>query len=124
MCNLSPGLQQDKTRWLPHVEPELLTLPEELSSPQFLVGFVLLDLFGFCVVFYRSLSTCLFSFGHCIVCPSTYGFWLPLWYLQSLLNTSVHGRMYIFFSNTYCRIKRIFSGLYLCITWTNSLTNK
>jgi hypothetical protein len=24
----------------------------------------------------------------------------------------------------YYRIKRIFSGVYLCITWTNSLTNK
>jgi hypothetical protein len=27
-----------------------------------------------------------FSFGHCIVCPSSiYGFWLPLWYLQTVL---------------------------------------
>ena len=24
----------------------------------------------------------------------------------------------------YYRIKRIFAGVYLCITWTNSLTNK
>ena len=24
----------------------------------------------------------------------------------------------------FYRIKRIFSGVYLCITWTNSLTNK
>ena len=24
-------------------------------------------------------------FGHCVVCPSSiYGFWLPLWYLQTL----------------------------------------
>ena len=23
--------------------------------------------------------------SHCIVCPSIYGFWLPLWYLQTLL---------------------------------------
>ena len=28
------------------------------------------------------------------------------------------------FSIFYYRIKRIFSGVYLCITWTNSLTNK
>jgi hypothetical protein len=29
-----------------------------------------------------------FSFGHCIVCPSSiYGFWLPLWYLQTILLT-------------------------------------
>jgi lipopolysaccharide export LptBFGC system permease protein LptF len=28
----------------------------------------------------------LLSFGHCIVCSSTiYGFWLPLWYLLTLL---------------------------------------
>jgi hypothetical protein len=28
-----------------------------------------------------------FSFGHCFVCSSSiYGFWLPLWYLQTLLN--------------------------------------
>ena len=23
----------------------------------------------------------LVSFGHCVICPSSYGFWLPLWYL-------------------------------------------
>ena len=27
-----------------------------------------------------------FSFSHCVVCPSINGFWLPLWYLQTLLN--------------------------------------
>jgi hypothetical protein len=32
------------------------------------------------------LSFCPFSFGHCVVCPSLiYGFWLPLWHLQTLL---------------------------------------
>ena len=31
---LSLGVQQEVTRWLPHVERELLTLPEDLSSPQ------------------------------------------------------------------------------------------
>ena len=31
------------------------------------------------------LSFCIFSFGHCVVCSfSIYGFWLPLWYLQTL----------------------------------------
>ena len=35
----------------------------------------------FCVVFGdHCLSFCPFSSGHCIVCPSIYGFWLPLWY--------------------------------------------
>jgi len=32
------------------------------------------------------LSFCTFSFCHCVVCPSSVcGFWLPLWYLQTLL---------------------------------------
>jgi hypothetical protein len=34
----------------------------------------------------RCLSFCTFSFGHCVACSSSiYGFWLPLWYLQTLL---------------------------------------
>jgi hypothetical protein len=32
------------------------------------------------------LSFCTFSFGHSVVCSSSiYGFWLPIWYLQTLL---------------------------------------
>ena len=27
----------------------------------------------------------LYSLGHCVVCSSIYRFWLPLWYLQTLL---------------------------------------
>ena len=39
-----------------------------------------------CVCFVdRSLSFCIFSFGHCVVCPSIFGFWLPRWYLHTLL---------------------------------------
>jgi hypothetical protein len=40
-----------------------------------------------CVCFVdRCLSFCFFTFVHCVVCPSSiYGFWLPLWYLQTLL---------------------------------------
>ena len=35
-------------------------------------------------------SFCTFSFGHCVVCSSLiYEFWLPLWYLQTLLLTIV-----------------------------------
>jgi hypothetical protein len=31
------------------------------------------------------IVVCPFSFGHCAVCQSSiYGFWLPLWYLQTL----------------------------------------
>jgi hypothetical protein len=33
----------------------------------------------------RCLSFCTFPFGHCVVCSSSIcGFWLPLWYLQTL----------------------------------------
>jgi hypothetical protein len=36
-------------------------------------------------------SFCTISFGHCAVCSSSiYGFWLPLWYLHTLL-TSLSG---------------------------------
>jgi hypothetical protein len=43
------------------------------------------------LVFCISLSFCPFSFRHFVcVCPSsTYWFWLPLWYLQTLLITSL-----------------------------------
>jgi hypothetical protein len=34
------------------------------------------------------LSFCNFSFGHCVVCSSIYGFWLPLWFVCSSL---IHG---------------------------------
>jgi hypothetical protein len=39
----------------------------------------------FCALLYRSLLVFI-CFGHCIICPSLiYGFWLPLWYLQTFL---------------------------------------
>ena len=38
----------------------------------------------------RCLSFCTFSFDHRVACSSSlYGFWLPLWYLQTLLVTSL-----------------------------------
>jgi hypothetical protein len=44
-----------------------------------------------CVYFVdRCLSFCTFSFGHCVVCSSSIcRFWLPLWYLRTLLRISV-----------------------------------
>jgi hypothetical protein len=43
-----------------------------------------------CVYFVdRCLAFCPFSFVHCVVCCSSiYGFWLPLWYLQTLPRTN------------------------------------
>ena len=39
-----------------------------------------------CKIVYACHMFCTFSFGHCVVCSSLiYGFWLPLWYLQTLL---------------------------------------
>ena len=50
---------------------------------------MLLELLVFSVVFSRSLFVlnCPFSFGHCVVCPLLYGYWLNLWYLQIFLVT-------------------------------------
>jgi hypothetical protein len=72
------------TRRVLLLDQELITLPEHLSSAPVYSGvrsFVLYVCFvDFC------LSFCIFSFGHCVVCPSSiYGFWLPLWYLQTLI---------------------------------------
>ena len=45
----------------------------------------------------RCLSFCTFSFGHCVDCSSSiYGFWLTLWYLQTLLTRfHIHGLLRI-----------------------------
>ena len=56
---LITGFVARLTRQEPLVEKELLTLPEHLRS-----------------------------FSHCVVCSSSiYRFWLPLWYLQTVLIT-------------------------------------
>jgi hypothetical protein len=72
---------------VPLVEQELLTLPEHMSSPSVFSGIHVTRSLVLCVCFVdRCLSFCTFSFGHCVVCSSSiYGFWLPLWYLQTLL---------------------------------------
>ena len=69
------------------VEQELLTLPEHMSSPRFLVGFVFPTFSFLCsVLFIVGCPFVLFSFGHCVVYPfSIDGFWLPLWHLQAFL---------------------------------------
>ena len=44
-------------------------------------------LWPLCCLFFglRLLITPLISCGHCVVCPSVYGFWLPLWYLVAIV---------------------------------------
>ena len=75
------------TRRVSLVEQELLTLPENLSSPPVFSGVHVTRSLVLCVCFVdRCLSFCTFSFGHYVVCPSSiYGFWLPHWYRQTLL---------------------------------------
>jgi hypothetical protein len=54
-------------------------------------GFSCYSIFSFMCMFCRSMFVLLyFLFGHCVVCSSSnYGFWLPLWYLQTLLPTVI-----------------------------------
>ena len=70
------------------VDQELLTLPENLSSPPFFTGVRVTRSLVLYVCFVdRCLCFCSFSFGHCVFCSSTiYGLWLLLWYLQTLPN--------------------------------------
>ena len=77
------------TRRVSLVEQELATLPEHTSSPPVFSGVRVTRSLVLYVCFVdRCLSFCTFSFGHCVVCSSSiYGFWLPLWYLQTLLKS-------------------------------------
>ena len=51
----------------------------------------------------RFLSFCPFSFDHCVVCSSIYGFWLHVWYLQTIL--------------CYCRMLCLYVGETTILTW-------
>jgi hypothetical protein len=60
--------------WVPLVEQELLTLPVHLSSLPIFSGVRNTRSLVLCVCFVdRCLSFCPFC-GHCVVCPSIYGF--------------------------------------------------
>jgi hypothetical protein len=84
---LITGFVTRLTRRVSLVEQELPTLPQHLSSPPVFSGVRVTRSLVLYVCFVdRCLSFCTFSFGHCVVCSSSiYGFWLPLWYLQTLL---------------------------------------
>jgi hypothetical protein len=75
------------TRRVPLVKQELLTLPEHLRSPPIFNGVrVTRYLASYVCCVDHCLSFCTFSFGHCVFCSSSiYWFWLPLWYLKTLL---------------------------------------
>ena len=84
---LITGFVSRVARRVPLVEQELPTLLEHLSSPPDFSGVRVTRSLVLCVCFVdRCFSFCPFSFDHCVVCSSSiYGFWLPLWYLQTLL---------------------------------------
>ena len=87
------------TRRVPLVEQELLTLPEHQSSPPFFSGVCANRSWVFCVCFVdRCLFYRPFYVGSCVVCPSSIcGFWLPLWYLQTLHYSIVYQKMIYLF---------------------------
>jgi hypothetical protein len=59
------------------MEQELLSLPKHPSSPSVFSGFRVDRSLVFCAMCCRWLF---------VLCPSIYGFWLPLWYHQTCLN--------------------------------------
>jgi hypothetical protein len=66
------------TRWVPLADQELLTLPEHMNSTPVFSWVRVTRSFVLYVCFVdRCFSFCTFSFGHCVVCPSIYGLWLP-----------------------------------------------
>jgi hypothetical protein len=62
------------------------TLPKQISSHPVISGVRVTRSLVLCVMFCRSFVL----FGHSVVCSSLIdGFWLPLWYLQTLLRTGL-----------------------------------
>ena len=62
------GLVTKLTPRVPLVEQELFNLPEHLSSPPVFSGVRITPSLVLCICFVdRSLSFCIFSFGHCSV---------------------------------------------------------
>jgi hypothetical protein len=114
---------KSNTRRVPQMEQELHTILENLSSSRFLIELVLPGLLHSALY----IIGCPISFSHChvcpsindlwcveccsslfirfllvivcVVCPSIYGCWLPLWYLQTFF-------------------------IKLTISWTNLTSNK
>jgi hypothetical protein len=68
------------------VEQAVLIFPEHLSWLTVLCGVRVTRSLVLCVCFVDlCLFFCPFSFGHCVVGSSIYGFWLPLWYLLAIV---------------------------------------
>jgi len=69
------------------LEQDLIILSKHLSSPPVFNGVrITLSLVSWVCFVDRCLSCCAFSIGHFVLWSSWIdGFWLPLWYLQTLL---------------------------------------
>ena len=82
----SDGFVTRLRRRAPLVKQELPTLPGHLSAPLVFRGVRVTRSLVLCVCFLNNcVSFCPFAFSHRVVCPfSIYGFWLSLWYLQTL----------------------------------------
>ena len=78
VCNCTMGVTSGEGTAYPSGAPEF--------TPSF-SGICFTRSYVLCVCFVdHYLSFCPLSFGHCVVCPaSIYRFFLPLWYLQTLL---------------------------------------
>jgi hypothetical protein len=75
-----------------HKSTKMLRIYSHWNNLQDIIAIITISKYNaqslvFGVVFSRSLfilTLCSFSFGHCIVYPSSiFGFWLSLWYLQT-----------------------------------------
>ena len=100
---------------MPLVEQELLSFPEHLSLPPVFSGVHVTRSLVLYVCFVdRCLSFCTFSFGHCVGCSSIYDFWLPLWYLQTLLVFFLRRRVLCYKAKlcSVCRSLFLFPVLY------------
>jgi hypothetical protein len=122
------------TRWVPLLEQNLPTLPRHMTSPPFLLEFLLRNHRHFCVRFLFYFLTIVFfliSFGYCIVCISLiYGFWLQLYYHQKvflLIYFNAHFTLglalvlcNIIYTSLRCR-QQFFSRIWgQIVTWSSS----
>ena len=100
-----------------------LTLLEHLSSSSLFSGVRVTRSLVLCVCFENH---CLFfnpfSFDYCVVCPSICGFWLPLWYLQTLLASVVLG-LWLRVSDNYSSAIHTTQFILRWLTLLNLLVN-
>jgi hypothetical protein len=80
LCTMTKkSLVNSKVKWYVNIKSFRINGYISQERKEVLNGVRVAQSLAFCVVFCRS-----FYFGNCIVCPSSYGFQLPLWYLQTL----------------------------------------